>query len=252
MKSILDINYGKLPEQLLDIHLPDCEEFPVFIYFHGGGIEEGSKGLPDHIKEYFTNNGICLVSANYRMYPTARFPDYIVDAAKAVKWVQQNISQYGKCTHTFIGGASAGAYISMMLCFNRFFLANEGVNPYLITGYIHDAGQPTTHFNICKYERGMHYLSTVVDEAAPLYYINNYSMIKTNMLFIVSDNDMPGRYEQTMLVLSMLKTFGHDMENSVELKVMHGGHVEYVNKQDENGESVYGQMIVPFIKKKIQ
>ena len=63
---------------------------------------------------------------------------------------------------------------------------------------------------------------------------------------------MPGRYEQTMLVLSMLKTFGHDMENSVELKVMHGGHVEYVNKQDENGESVYGQMIVPFIKKKIQ
>ena len=83
MKSIFDIQYGKLPEQILDIHLPDCEEFPVFIYFHGGGIEEGSKGLADHIKEYFTNNGICLVSANYRMYPTARFPDYIIDAAKA-------------------------------------------------------------------------------------------------------------------------------------------------------------------------
>jgi len=250
MKSILDIQYGKLPEQLLDIHLPEKDEFPVFIYFHGGGIEEGSKGLSDHIKGYFTDNGICLVSVDYRMYPTARFPDYIVDAAKAVKWVQHNIAQYGKATHTFIGGASAGAYISMMLCFNKFFLANEGVNPYLITGYIHDAGQPTTHFNILKYERGMHYLSTVVDEAAPLYYINNRDMVKTNMLFIVSDNDLPGRYEQTQLVLAMLRTFGHDMEKNIELKVMHGGHVEYVGKQDEEGKSVYGQMIVPFILEK--
>lgn len=251
MKSIFDIQYGKLPEQILDIHLPDCEEFPVFIYFHGGGIEEGGKGLPDFIKEYFTNNGIALVSADYRMYPTAHFPDYIIDAAKAVKWVQNNMSQYGKVTHTFIGGASAGAYISMMLCFNKFFLANEGVNPYLITGYIHDAGQPTTHFNILKHERGMHQNAVVVDEAAPLYYINNRDMVKTNMLFIVSDNDMPGRYEQTMLTLATLKNFSHDMENKIELKVMHGGHVEYVCKQDENGESVYGQMIVPFIQKKV-
>ena len=54
-----------------------------------------------------------------------------------------------------------------------------------------------------------------------------------------------------MLVLAMLKTFGHDMENNIELKVMHGGHVEYVEKQDEKGESVYGQMLVPFIKKHI-
>ena len=76
-------------------------------------------------------------------------------------------------------------------------------------------------------------------------------MVKTNMLFIVSDNDMPGRYEQTMLTLATLKTFGHDMENKVELKVMHGGHVEYVGKQDENGISVYGQMLVPFIQKKV-
>ncbi len=246
MKSILDVSYGPLDIQKLDIHLPECDEFPVFIYFHGGGIESGSKGLPDHIKEYFTNNGICLVSANYRMYPSARFPDYIVDAAKAVAWIQKNISQYGKCTHTFIGGASAGAYISMMLNFNKLYLANEGVNPYLITGYIHDAGQPTTHFNILRNERGMHTLATVVDEAAPLYHISR-DITCGNMLFIVSDNDMPARYEQTMLTIATLKNFGYDTENKVKLKVMHGGHVEYVGKQDENGTSVYGQMIVPFI-----
>ncbi len=247
MKSILDIQYGKLPEQTLDIHLPDCEEFPIFIYFHGGGIEEGSKSLPSFIIEYFTSRGIALASANYRMYPTARFPDYIVDAAKAVKWVQQNISQYGNCTHTFIGGASAGAYISMMLNFNKLYLANEGVNPYLITGYVHDAGQPTTHFNICRYERGKHHLATIVDEAAPIYHVNR-DITCGNMLFIVSDNDMPARYEQTMLMIATLKTFGYDTENKVKLKVMHGTHVHYVDKQDENGESVYGQLIVPFIK----
>ena len=244
MKSILDIQYGKLPEQILDVHLPDCDEFPVFIYFHGGGIEEGGKGLSDHIKEYFTSNGIALVSADYRMYPTARFPDYIIDAAKAVKWVQNNMSQYGKVTHTFIGGASAGAYISMMLCFNKFFLANEGVNPYLITGYIHDAGQPTTHFNVLR-ERGIDSRRVIVDEAAPLYHICAEGEYP-RMLFIVSDHDMPGRYEQTRLVLATLKDFGKSGYDIIE---MHGTHCAYVKAVDENGDSVFGKMVFNYIKK---
>ena len=43
MRSFIDISYGKLknPTQKLDVYLPECESFPVFIYFHGGGIEGG-------------------------------------------------------------------------------------------------------------------------------------------------------------------------------------------------------------------
>ena len=45
MRIIRDIPYCDIghPAQKLDIYLPECEEFSVFIYFHGGGIEKGSK-----------------------------------------------------------------------------------------------------------------------------------------------------------------------------------------------------------------
>ena len=44
MRSYFDIPYGAHSAQRLDIHLPECESFPVFIYFHGGGFESGDKG----------------------------------------------------------------------------------------------------------------------------------------------------------------------------------------------------------------
>ena len=41
MKLIENINYSDIEHknQVLDIYLPDCNNFSVFIYFHGGGIE---------------------------------------------------------------------------------------------------------------------------------------------------------------------------------------------------------------------
>ncbi len=45
MKVFKDIEYIKQADNLqkLDLYLPDSDEFPVFIYFHGGGLEAGSK-----------------------------------------------------------------------------------------------------------------------------------------------------------------------------------------------------------------
>lgn len=45
MKKLENIYYtdSKLPQQTLDVYLPDCDVFPVFVYFHGGGMESGDK-----------------------------------------------------------------------------------------------------------------------------------------------------------------------------------------------------------------
>ena len=44
MRIFENIKYGEFKEELLDVYLPDQgNEFPVFIYFHGGGLEAGSK-----------------------------------------------------------------------------------------------------------------------------------------------------------------------------------------------------------------
>jgi hypothetical protein len=36
MRSMLNICYNENTKQCLDVHLPACDEFPVFLYFHGG------------------------------------------------------------------------------------------------------------------------------------------------------------------------------------------------------------------------
>jgi len=38
----------------------------------------------------------------------------------------------------------------MMLCFDGRFLSKFGLAPTDIDAYIHDAGQPTSHFNVLK------------------------------------------------------------------------------------------------------
>ena len=132
----------------------------------------------------------------------------------------------------------------MMLCFNKAYLAPYKIDPAQIDGFIHNAGQPTTHFNVLR-ERGMDSRRVVIDEAAPLYYIGQDPEYAP-MLFIVSDNDMANRYEQTMLVLSTLKHFQYD-QSKIELKVMNGTHCHYVNKQDEVGNYIFADIICDYI-----
>jgi len=171
MKIYRDIHYTdtESPAQMLDIYLPDAASFPVLIYFHGGGLEAGDRSGNIFYKA-LAQKGIAVVTANYRMYPDAAFPDYLLDAAAAVSWAYSHMSEYGQVTGYFIGGSSAGGYISQMLCFDKKYLAAHGIDSDKVDGYIHDAGQPTTHFNILR-ERGMDTRRIVVDEAAPLYHI---------------------------------------------------------------------------------
>ena len=247
MKIFSDIAYaGESPLQKLDIILPDEGSiFPVFIYIHGGGIENGDKaGL--NFFSTMTDRGIAIVSINYRMYPNTKYPEFIEDCAMATDWTMKNIGRYCKPRGFYLGGSSAGGYLSMMLCFDKRWLAPYGIKPTDIDGYIHDAGQPTAHFNVLKYS-GIDSKRVIVDETAPLYHIGvdeKYS----RMLFIVSDNDRENRYEQTLLVLSTLKHFGHT-EPEVTWKLMHGKHCEYLRDYmlSPEGVSPFGTVAADFI-----
>lgn len=159
MKTINNICYNNKTGQCLDIYLPENKEFSVVVYFHGGGLTEGDKSHQKCFFNYLVSQGLAVVSANYRMYPQAKYPDFIVDSAS-------------------------------------------------------------------------------------LYHIGEDDKYPP-MLIIVSDNDMINRYEQTMLLVSTLKHFGH--ADSVILKKMNGTHCAYVNASDENGTSIFGKLVVDFI-----
>ena len=134
MKLLKDISYGYHPAQLLDVYLPDTTDFPTFVYIHGGGFEARDKTFGSVMAEYLAQHGVGVVCLGYRMYPAAVYPDFIRDSAAAVAWAHKNMGEYGTVTGIFVGGSSAGGYLSQMLCFDKKYLAPFKIDSDEITG----------------------------------------------------------------------------------------------------------------------
>ena len=102
MKKIENIKYAGNGCEL-DVFLPDCEKFPVFVFFHGGGLTAGDKSEANAFWEYLVSKGVAVVSANYRTYPDAVYDEFLRDGAAAVAWVKNNINNYGQCNEIYVG-----------------------------------------------------------------------------------------------------------------------------------------------------
>lgn len=238
MTKIADIPYGK---EKLDLYLPKGDAFDLFVYFHCGGFTGGSKSNHSHIFDQLASCGIAVASVEYRKYPDAVYPDFLEDGAQAIAWLKAHISEYGNCKRFFVGGSSAGGYLTMMLCFDGRWLGKYGLTPMDIDGFIHDAGQPTKHYSVLK-EEGIESRRVIVNEDAPMYYVGMQEHYPP-MLFIVSDQDMKNRFEQTQLMISTLKHFGHE----VPLKICHGRHIHYIKEIREDGTSPFADMVLEYI-----
>lgn len=229
--------------QMLDVYLPQGEFQKVFLFFHGGGLSGGDRGFQPFMG-YLREKGMAVVSAAYRLYPDARFPDYVEDAADAAAWVKENFPN----KRLYVGGSSAGGYLSMMLCFDESFLRRRGLRVSDIQGFVHDAGQPTTHFAVLQ-ERGLDSRRIVVDKAAPMYHIRPNGEYPP-MLFLVSEEDIPCRLEQTKLMLEAMAYLG--CGDCARLQVLPGLHVSHDNAFDSQGESVFGKLILELTEKGVE
>ena len=192
MKKYLHIEYSDVCPKYnyLDLYLPDGDCKAVFVYMHGGGLIVPE---PHNLKCHpfivdLCANGVGVATIEYRGFPRFKYPDFIEDGAAAVAWVKDHIKEYVDCDKIFVGGSSAGGYLSMMLCFDKNYLGIYGIEPTDLAGFIHDAGQPTAHFNVLK-SRGIDSRRIIVDETAPLYHIGRDPEYPP-MIFIVSDNDI--------------------------------------------------------------
>lgn len=245
-----DIPYSARPDPSLcvDVAIPDeCPCRATLVWLHGGGIENGSRKLNEEWAAALCKSGVGIVSVEYRMFPTAQFPDFIVDCAEAVRWTFDHAVGYGLSENILLGGSSAGGYLTMMICFDRQYLAAFDLEPEDLCAYLFDAGQPTSHFNVLKY-RGTDPRRLIVDEAAPLFHIQDTRPDRP-LLITVADHDMPARLEQNYLLTATLKHFGYDM-SKVDLHLMKGfGHCGYTHAKDESGRMIYADLIVKFLEK---
>ena len=231
MKTVFNLCYKD--NLYMDLFLPEQKEFFIVIHFHGGGLIEGDKGDSHEYCKHLADQGFAVFTANYSLLPNNRFPSFCYDAAEAVKYAVDNISKYGKSKGIIISGQSAGAYLTLMLCFNNEYLSSLSINNEDIFAFISDAAQPTSHFNILKIEKGLNPLLQRIDETAPIYYVNENTKFK-HLLLLAYEDDLPNRVEQNKLLLSTIKNF--NKEADVSLRILKGYHCHGSSELDNSGE----------------
>ena len=205
-----DFTYDEAHDLKIRLRMPEgVENPPLFIYIHGGGITSGNYTGHVQALEMLTRDGIATAAIGYRLYPNAKYPEFIEDCAAAVAFLK-NLPGYN-FSGIYVGGSSAGGYLSMMLFFDKKYLGAHGIDPFDLQGYVFDAGQPTVHFNVLK-ERGMDTRLVRIDEAAPLYHITeNYDTSRDlpKIVHIAASQDIKCRLEQVKLLHETMRHFGY-------------------------------------------
>lgn len=212
------------------VHRPEADNYPVFVYFHGGGLEGGGRGEGDPFVERMTAEGFGVVTAEYRVSPQVKNPTYNDDAAAAIAWTIEHIAEYGgDPSKVFVTGHSAGGYLAAITCLDDRHLAKFGHHITEITGSIPTSGQMLTHFTIRK-DKGIDLAQPTIDEDAPLFYAHNVTM---PMLCVAGGDDMAARVEENALMVAVRKANGHDAQLHVEPGRDHGTIKDHYAKADD-------------------
>lgn len=123
-----DLAFGDHESLRLDVYAPGDVDAtgrkrPVIVFFYGGSWQRGSKEEYRFAASQLTRQGFVVVLPDYRLYPEVVFPQFMHDAAAAVRWTSENIGQYGGDPDTlFLMGHSAGAQIAALLHYDEQYL----------------------------------------------------------------------------------------------------------------------------------
>jgi acetyl esterase/lipase len=205
----------------LDIYYPKgLKNFATIVWFHGGGLTGGKKEIPQALLD----KGYAVIGVEYRLSPKVTAPKYIEDAAAAVAWTFQHISNYGGNPNLiFISGHSAGGYLGLMITFDKKYLKKYDIDANKIAALIPFSGQAITHFTIRK-ERGILDTQPTIDEYAPLYFVRADA---PPLLLITGDREMEllGRYEENAYLNRMMQLTGNTQTTLYELQGFNHGNM---------------------------
>lgn len=218
----------------IDLYLPkESTGFPVLLWFHGGGLTAGTKDdeFSVAIARRLAQSGLGVAMANYRLSPQAIFPSYVDDAAAAFAWVRAHIAEHGgDPAKVFVGGHSAGGYLTLMIGLDGRYLRKHGLEPTAIAGLIPVSGQVMTHYTV-REERGLPKDVILADEAAPIHYARKET---PPLLVLYADNDLPARAEENAYLVAALKAAGN--EHVRQKQITGRDHGSVAGKMKEPGD----------------
>ena len=131
IKLTSSLAYAAHARHRLDVCRPmGAHMAPVVVFFYGGAWRSGNRELYRYVAKALARRGYVAVVPDYRIYPQARYPDFLEDGALAVRWVKDNIARFGGDPEkVFLNGHSAGAHIAAMLSLDARWLSGVGLDP---------------------------------------------------------------------------------------------------------------------------
>jgi len=143
-----EIRYGSGVRHRMDVYAPDltvttaARRLPVVAFFYGGAFRAGRKSEYRFVGEALATLGMVVAVPDYRIYPEARFPDFLYDGASAIAKLREIAARHGgDPENLFIAGHSAGAYMTVMLGANRDYLRSHGGDVSWLKGVIALSGR---------------------------------------------------------------------------------------------------------------
>lgn len=118
-RRYVDIPYGDIPRETMDIFLPADGEgpFPVVLQVTGGGWIFGDKSMKkmEPMVQTVVERGYALASMNYSLSNEAKYPVQILQVKAAIRFLRKNAEQFRLDSEKiFLYGNSAGGYLVLM------------------------------------------------------------------------------------------------------------------------------------------
>ena len=116
-QNTLDLKYGPMISETLDIFPAESPDSPVFVFVHGGYWRSLSSRDFSLVARGLVSQGFTVVLPNYSLCPLVSIPEITRQIKASIAWVYQNISKYnGSSDRIFVGGHSAGGQqVGMLL-----------------------------------------------------------------------------------------------------------------------------------------
>ncbi|WP_237215247.1 alpha/beta hydrolase [Falsiroseomonas oryziterrae] len=121
------LRYGAHARHLLDLTLPErvAAGTPLVVFFHGGAWQSGSRTHYAFLARMLAREGFAVALPDYRLWPGARWPDFLEDAALALAWLR--MAPEIPRGPLFVMGHSAGGFIAASLALDPRWLAEAGM-----------------------------------------------------------------------------------------------------------------------------
>ncbi len=194
----------------LDVRIPPgVTNFPVVVWYHGGGLVHGGRGGYCRVCRS-PESGIGGVSVGYRFLTEVTPEETIGDAAAALAWTLKHIAEYGgDPKKVFVSGSSGGGYLTAMVGMDPKWLAPYGFKPTDLAGLMPETGQMTKHFNVRKYtgDTDPQFLPKI-DALAPLAHAAA-DLPPICLMVGEPEIDWLCRAEENRLLYASLKALGH-------------------------------------------